>query len=179
MKYGKLVSGQQVCVPQALIKRCKQHFLEFVFLSTLITYFEFLYFGTFRRKFFPSLLGHFFDILTSRDTGVGFPMTQTGKQSLCIPFSSSICSHPPFVPHAHEIEAPRNQTSTNDRNNRLPSGVSMILGNNGYVWLSRALTEDEKKEKEARDKEEDPTKLGVCGCGCGCVYVCVILSLTR
>ncbi len=35
----------------------------------------------------------------------------------------------------------------------------MILGNNGYIWLSRTLTEDEKKEKEARDKEEDQSKV--------------------
>ncbi len=35
----------------------------------------------------------------------------------------------------------------------------MILGNNGYVWLSRAMTDAEKAEKDARDKEEDQTKI--------------------
>jgi exosome complex component RRP4 len=69
MKYGKLDGGQLVCVPQALIKRCKQHFLD------------------------------------------------------------------------------------------LPTGVNMILGNNGYVWLSRSLTEAERAAKDARDKEEDQSKI--------------------
>lgn len=69
MKYGNLIGGQLLCVPAALIKRCKQHFLD------------------------------------------------------------------------------------------LPCGVSIILGNNGFIWLSRSLTEDERKEKEVRDKDEDMSKL--------------------
>lgn len=33
--------------------------------------------------------------------------------------------------------------------------VVIILGNNGFIWLSRVLTEEEKKEKERLDQLED------------------------
>ncbi len=86
-KYGKLVSGQLLCVPQALIKRCKQHFLD------------------------------------------------------------------------------------------LQADVSIILGNNGYIWLSRTLTAEEAKEKDVRDKEEDPAKMGKVRC-VGFVFHHCFLSLS-
>eukprot|EP00455_Lapot_gusevi_P022270 TRINITY_DN2318_c0_g1_i3.p1 TRINITY_DN2318_c0_g1~~TRINITY_DN2318_c0_g1_i3.p1 ORF type:complete len:202 (+),score=44.83 TRINITY_DN2318_c0_g1_i3:80-607(+) len=68
-KYGKLQGGLFVSVPQALVKRCKQHFVD------------------------------------------------------------------------------------------LPCGVSLILGNNGYIFLSRTLTEEEKADKAKNDQEEDRSKV--------------------
>lgn len=39
---------------------------------------------------------------------------------------------------------------------QLPCGVHAILGNNGYIWLTQALTEDEIEERDAEDSTWTP-----------------------